>query len=150
MASMEPAAAGKVRIPYLDFAEDFIKVIQSGEKKATTRCPGPKDTDVTSDLEAIMVQGWALAVCQAKAFALLAFDRVETRKFADVDDELAQIEGMTQGAELQSALLRFYPDVLPEDEVIRFQGLFRYTGGLTKGMGHRFQCLSILISSDCQ
>ncbi|OLP97950.1 hypothetical protein AK812_SmicGene19645 [Symbiodinium microadriaticum] len=118
MASLEPAAARKVRIPYLDFAEDFIKVIQNGEKKATTRCPGPKDTDVTSDLEAIMVQGWALAVCQAKAFALLAFDRVETRKFADIDDGLAQIEGMTQGAELQSALLRFYPDVSPEDEVV--------------------------------
>ena len=35
-------------MPYLDFAADFVKPIQNGEKKATTRCPGPKDTDLTS------------------------------------------------------------------------------------------------------
>mmetsp|Transcript_30826 Transcript_30826/g.57805 ORF Transcript_30826/g.57805 Transcript_30826/m.57805 type:complete len:132 (+) Transcript_30826:55-450(+) len=118
MASEEPPESKKVRIPYLDFAPDFIAAIQSGEKKATTRCPGPKDTDVTSDLEAILVQGWALAVSGASAFALLAFDRVETRQFSKIDDELAQVEGMSTGEELQKTLQRFYPELADEDEVV--------------------------------
>ena len=35
----------EARVPYLEFAPDFIEPIQKEEKKATTRCPGPKDTD---------------------------------------------------------------------------------------------------------
>ncbi|CAJ1424507.1 unnamed protein product [Effrenium voratum] len=82
------------RVPYLDFAEDFVGVISRGEKRATTRCPGPKDTDVTSDLDAVIAQGWALATAGGRSsFALLAVDRVERRALAEVDDSLAQEEG---------------------------------------------------------
>ena len=35
LLALENRMRWKVRIPYLDFAEDFIKVIQSGEKKAS-------------------------------------------------------------------------------------------------------------------
>ena len=113
------APVNSVRVPYLDFAADFVKPIQNGEKKATTRCPGPKDTDLTSDLEAVIAQGWALAKCQghSMAFALLAVDRVETRVVKDIDDALAQVEGLGTGAELQRILRRFYPDLADTDSV---------------------------------
>lgn len=46
--SEDIARCDQVRVPFLDFAPDFVEAIVNGEKKATTRCPGPKDTDHTS------------------------------------------------------------------------------------------------------
>jgi hypothetical protein len=46
--SEDIARRDQVRVPFLDFAPDFVEAIVNGEKKATTRCPGPKDTDHTS------------------------------------------------------------------------------------------------------
>ncbi|CAJ1378296.1 unnamed protein product [Effrenium voratum] len=112
------------RVPYLDFAEDFVGVISRGEKRATTRCPGPKDTDVTSDLDAVIAQGWALATAGGRSsFALLAVDRVERRALAEVDDSLAQEEGLHTGDELRSTLQRFYPELAADDvvTVVHFQ-----------------------------
>eukprot|EP00933_Yihiella_yeosuensis_P047217 TRINITY_DN42950_c0_g1_i1.p1 TRINITY_DN42950_c0_g1~~TRINITY_DN42950_c0_g1_i1.p1 ORF type:complete len:146 (-),score=24.01 TRINITY_DN42950_c0_g1_i1:61-459(-) len=115
------SATSSVRVPYLDFAPDFVASIQDNSKRATARCPGPKDTDVTSDLDAILAQGWALATCSSenrgKGFAVLKIDKVETRRVDEIDDELARIEGMNSGDELRAALSRFYPGISSEDSI---------------------------------
>lgn len=114
-------AFGPVRIPFLDFAPEFIDPILSGAKAATARCPGgQKDTDVTSDFEAIVSQGWALAYCTtrgSKAFAVLKVERVEKRGLEEIDDALAKVEGMETGDELKAAVQRFYPLIAAGDEV---------------------------------
>ncbi|CAK8988496.1 unnamed protein product [Durusdinium trenchii] len=106
------------RVPFLDFAPDFIDPILSGDKKATTRCPGPKDTDHTSDLEAVQSQGWALATCgSTRGFGLLCINQVEQRSVTAIDDALAKEEGLETGEELQRVLRRFYPDLTDDDTV---------------------------------
>ncbi|CAL1169712.1 unnamed protein product [Cladocopium goreaui] len=109
------ATATSVRVPFLDFAPDFVEAIVNGEKKATTRCPGPKDTDHTSDLEAVISQGWALAKCQHRGFAVLAIESSETRIVRDIDDTLARVEGLETGTELQRILRGFYPGLADDD-----------------------------------
>lgn len=120
-SSLLSACGQNARIPYLDFAPQFVDDIMGGKKCATARCPGgPKDTDVTSDFAAVRAQGWALATCSssgAGGFALLKIDRMEARALRAVDDHLARIEGMSTGQELRAALRYFYP-LLEDHDVI--------------------------------
>ena len=61
-----PRVFPEARVPYLDFAEDFVGVISRGEKRATTRCPGPKDGLVVrlSPKQVVgMCSFWFPAVC---------------------------------------------------------------------------------------
>eukprot|EP00747_Dinoflagellata_sp_TGD_P101738 gnl/TRDRNA2_/TRDRNA2_168443_c0_seq4.p1 gnl/TRDRNA2_/TRDRNA2_168443_c0~~gnl/TRDRNA2_/TRDRNA2_168443_c0_seq4.p1 ORF type:complete len:140 (+),score=19.42 gnl/TRDRNA2_/TRDRNA2_168443_c0_seq4:60-479(+) len=109
-----PRPPPSVRVPYLDFAPQFVDAIRRGSKRATARCPGgPKDTDLTSDFEAIVAQRWALATCSSwgpgrAGFAVLGVDAVETRAFH---------EDMNTGKELRDALQYFYPLLESEDKV---------------------------------
>lgn len=111
----------RAKVPYLDFAPDFIEPILSGAKRATARCPGPKDTDVTSDLEAVITQGWALATCSSgdgQGFAVLKIEAIERMRFDELDDRIAKIEGLSSGDELRSILGRFYPGMSAGDQVV--------------------------------
>lgn len=65
----------------------------------------------------MIAQGWALATCGGRGFAVLGIDRFEQRRVAEIDDGLAVIEGLQTGPELQQVLLRFYPDLVSEDQV---------------------------------
>eukprot|EP00658_Telonema_sp_P-2_P049416 TRINITY_DN37593_c0_g1_i1.p1 TRINITY_DN37593_c0_g1~~TRINITY_DN37593_c0_g1_i1.p1 ORF type:complete len:335 (+),score=93.00 TRINITY_DN37593_c0_g1_i1:133-1137(+) len=113
-------------LPRVDFHPTFVDSIREGTKKATSRVVGDHNTDTASDLEQLQ-EGWlCVAVVNGdQGFQVLRVSKIEHRKFCEVDDELAKIENLTKGAELQEVLTRFYPKVCGQDDmlVIHFESL---------------------------
>ena len=56
-----------------------------------------------------------------RVFARLRIDEVEARRFADLDDQIAAIEGLSTGAELQDILRVFYPKVTADTAMCIFR-----------------------------
>lgn len=104
-------------LPRLDFAPQFVDIIRNGDKRATTRLLGEKDTDLSSDKDALAVGMPCRAVAAGKEFAVLRVERFSDRTFADIDDELACIENLSTGLELQTILHHFYPGASNHDQI---------------------------------
>lgn len=110
-------------LPRIDFHESFVEDLKDGSKGATTRVRGEHDTDVHSQLDALGVGNLCIAVVSGnQAVVMLRVTKIEERKVCEIDDELAQIENLSSGRELQELLPQFYPLVCPDDpiQVIHF------------------------------
>lgn len=113
-------------LPRLCFAPQFVDMIRRGEKCATTRLLGIKDTDSASEKHALLVGMPCAAVADGKTFAVLRVDRFDDRTFANIDDGLARIETMQSAAELKAVLCHFYPGAADDDSVrVIYFSLFR-------------------------
>ena len=98
--------------PRLHFHASLREAILDGRKTATTRLRG--EADANSDLEALR----AGVRCSARtgaggaadAFADLEVCRVATSRFADLDDDVARLEGCADAEALRRLIARFYPN----------------------------------------
>ena len=100
-------------VPCLSFAPEFLPVIRSGAKRATTRL-------LRSDpLAGLGVGVICVATCaETGAFGpRLEITAVEDRRVTAIDDTLAQVENHRSAAELVATLRRFYPDLAGHDVV---------------------------------
>ncbi len=89
---------------YLNFSEDFMEKIKKGEKRATLRL-GIKDY---SPGEIVMVR------CGAIDIGLAEIEEVHIKKFREISEEDAIIDGFSTLRELKDALSKFYGNILPE------------------------------------
>ena len=111
-------------LPRVDFHESFIEDLRDGTKMATTRVRGEHDTDRHSQLDALSVDKMCVAVVGGEhAIVMLRVTKIEERLVCEIDDELAQIENLSTGKELQDILSQFYPLVCPDDPVQVFHFL---------------------------
>ena len=99
---------------HLNFAAEFLPVILSGAKCATTRL-----------LRSEPVHGLSAGTICAATFGemgalgpRLEITAVEDRRVSAIDDTLAQVENYQNAAELVASLQSFYPD-LADDDVMR-------------------------------
>ena len=97
----------------LSFAPEFLPLIRSGAKRATTRL-------LRSDpVHGLGVGVICVATC-AETGALgprLEITATEDLRVAAIDDTLAQVENYQTVAELVVSLQRFYPDLAADDTV---------------------------------
>ena len=106
--------------PRLHFHASLRESILDGRKTATTRLRG--EADANSDLEALR----AGVRCSARtgaggaadAFADLEVRRVATSRFADLDDDVARLEGCADAEALRRLIARFYPAAVADTEFV--------------------------------
>ncbi len=99
---------------HLNFAAEFLPVILSGAKCATTRL-----------LRSDPVHGLSVGTICVATFGdmgalgpRLEITAVEDRRVSAIGNMLAQVENYENAAELVASLQRFYPD-LADDDVVR-------------------------------
>ena len=91
---------------YLNFSEDFTEKILKGEKRATLRL-GIKDYDPG---EVVIIRAGSEELGHAKIIA------VHLKKFSEITEEDARIDGFKNKEELKKELERFYGK-FPSDTV---------------------------------
>ena len=89
---------------YLNFSEDFTEKIKKGKKKATLRL-GLKDYH---EGEVVIIRAGNEELGQAKIIA------VRLKKFSEITDEDAKIDGFENKEELKKELERFYGEFPPD------------------------------------
>ena len=112
-------------LPLLDFAPEYVPLIQRGEKRATTRWTGA-DRGGEPHLASLGSGSRVRLTCVhcgakdegAAANVVLRITRVERARVADLSEELARIEGFQTAGELRGALQRFYPGLDAADSVV--------------------------------
>ena len=110
-------ADGVARRRRLSFDPCFTDVVLSGEKRATTRRVGSEELPVVGEV----CVAAAAAGCGGggEEYAALCVTRVEAGvTFAGLGDELARVEGMADADELRRVLLRYYPDLAAESQLV--------------------------------
>lgn len=97
---------------YLNFSEDFTEKIRRGEKRATLRL-GIKDY---RHGERVIVR------CGDREIGVAIIKDVRFKKFGEISEEDAKIDGFESREELRSALEKFYGKF--EDEQMFTQIIF--------------------------
>ncbi len=97
---------------YLNFSEDFTEKILKGEKKATLRL-GVKDY---REGERVIVR------CGDREIGTAIITHVHLKKFKEIGEEDAKLDGFESVESLRKALMKFYGDF--EDEQIFTQIIF--------------------------
>ncbi len=125
------------RLAPLDFAPEYVGLIRSAEKRATTRLCS---RDGEPQLARLRAGQRVRATCgrcggaASVAFAVLAITRVDRSDFGALDAQLAATEGFENVEAFQAALLGFYPSLRNESAlaVLHFELLWaeQARGGL--------------------
>lgn len=109
------------RLAKVDFAPEFVAIIENGTKRATTRL-------ISSEphLDRLSAGRRVRATCRRcggearVGFATLRVTSIEQRSFSELDAALAAIENFEDADALRGALMRFYPSLRNESNLTVF------------------------------
>lgn len=87
---------------------ELFLLAKSGKKKATTR-KGVKDFDVG--------EAYIINAQEPSEKLLVTIDKLEIKKYKEIDDSLAKLENYTSAIELKLALKTHYPTIKEEDNI---------------------------------
>jgi len=102
----------------IDFAEEFVDLLRSGTKTATTRLLRDEPS-----LDAMQPGDRVRASCHSAGMPALMILRITKRAettLSELTDELAGTEGMEDASELREVLRGFYPTLSAQDSLTVF------------------------------
>ena len=92
----------------MDFREDFVEIILNRKKYGTIRLINDSNCDFA--LKNVKIGDYVIATTNEFKynFAILYIFNIKVIKFNEINDEMAQIENMKNGKELQNVLKQIY------------------------------------------
>ena len=103
----------------LNFSDEFVDIIRSGEKTATTRVDKFQKKGGSIERVGDFVPGMQVSATDqsGSTFAVIKVTAVEKRLYKNIDDKLARLENLESAAALKTVLKKFYKDLNDKSEL---------------------------------